>query len=85
MKTDISGRDKSHGIVFDSRPSKWIAGMYLAIIVFLVSMLVYMPLNVEMEPFERIAFVVLFTVVLLIIVFTVYRAYKMNFAVTLTT
>ncbi|MFW6185071.1 MAG: hypothetical protein ACOC5C_00165 [Halobacteriota archaeon] len=45
-------------------------------------MLVYMPLNVEMEPFERIIFVVLFTVVLLMIVFTVYRAYKMNFTVT---
>ncbi|MFO7967723.1 MAG: PH domain-containing protein [Archaeoglobaceae archaeon] len=77
-----SGKGKSHGIVFGSRFSRWIAGMYFAIIAFLVFMLIYMPLNVEMEPFERVAFVILFTIVLLIIIFTVVRAYKMKFTVT---
>lgn len=82
VKMDSSGNDSSRGIVFGSRFSRCIAGMYFAILAFLVLMLVYMPLNVEMEPFERVAFIVLFTLVLLIFIFIVVRAYRMKFTVT---
>lgn len=67
---------------FETRLSKWIAGMYWGILVFLVVLLVTMPLVTTMSYYELLAFVGLFICILVLFVFILFRAYTMQYIVT---
>jgi len=75
------GKAKMTEMIFSTRISKWIAGMYWSILAFLVFMLVAIPLLVEMKSWEKILFLVIFLGVLVMFLFIMAKAYRMRFTV----
>ena len=73
--------DTVNNIVFKSRVSKWIAGLYWTILIFLAIMFIGIPLLAPMTLFDKIIFVIAFFIVFLIIVFTLFRAYRFSFVI----
>ena len=69
-------------VVFTSRLSRWIAGMYWAILVFMGSLLLGIPLAADMGTFEGTLFYAVFVIVMLVLLFILYKAYRMRFTVT---
>ena len=70
-----------NGIIFKSKVSKWIAGLYWAILVFLVIMFIGISLLAPMTFFDKSIFIITFFIVILVIVFTLFRAYRLNFII----
>jgi len=68
-------------IIFKSKVSNWIAGLYWAILIFLAVMFIGIPLFASMTFFDKIIFVIAFFIVFLIIVFTLFRAYRLSFVI----
>ena len=68
-------------VVFKSKVSRWIAGLYWAILIFLAIMFIGIPLLAPMTFFDKIIFVIAFFIVFLIIVFTLFRAYRLSFVI----
>jgi hypothetical protein len=68
-------------IVFKSTVSSWIAGLYWAILIFLVVMFIGIPLLAPMVFFDKIIFIITFFIVFLIIIFILFRAYKLSFII----
>ena len=68
-------------IIFKSKVSKWIAGLYLAILIFLVIMFIGMPFVAPMTFLEKIIFITIYFIVFLVIIFTLYRAYRLIFII----
>ena len=71
----------NNDIIFKSKVSKWIAGLYWAILIFLAVMFIGIPLFASMTFFDKIIFVIAFFIVFLIIVFTLFRAYRLSFVI----
>ncbi len=69
------------GIIFTSKVSRWIAGLYWAMLIFLGIMSIGIPLLTSMEYFGKVIFIITFFFVFLIIGFTLYRAYRLNFII----
>jgi hypothetical protein len=65
--------------VFTSKVSKWIAGLYWSTLVFLVIMFIGIPLLSPMPLIEKLIFILVFSFVILVIAFTLYRAYRLRF------
>lgn len=76
--------DKGEGKerIFTSHFSKWIAGFYGATLIFLVVLIIFVPLFEAMQLVERMAFYSLFSAVILIMLYTVYKAANMKFVLT---
>jgi len=72
---------KTNDVVFKSKVSRWIAGLYWAILIFLAAMFIGIPLLAPMTIFNKIIFVIVFFVVFLIIIFTLFRAYRLSFII----
>ena len=70
------------GEVFRSELSRWIAGMYWGIIVFLLILMAGIPLVEPLSYPGNVLFYGVFLVVFAIMAFTLYKAYKMRFAIT---
>ena len=68
-------------IIFKSKVSNWIAGLYWTILIFLAIMFIGIPLLAPMTFFDKIIFVIAFFIVFLIIVFTLFRAYRLSFVI----
>ena len=68
-------------IIFKSKVSNWIAGLYWAILIFLAVMFIGILLLASMTFFDKIIFVIAFFIVFLIIVFTLFRAYRLSFVI----
>jgi len=68
--------------VFGSRLSRWIAGLYWLILVFLGAMIVFIPIVAKMQQPEGIFFRATISLAFLAIAFILYRAYKLRFTVT---
>ncbi len=68
-------------MTFTPRLSKWIAGMYWSIFVFLIFMLVVVPFLAEMSSWEKVVFLVVFLAVLAIFIFIMVKAYRMRFTI----
>ena len=73
--------DTVNNIDFKSRVSKWIAGLYWTILIFLAIMFIGIPIFAPMTFFNKIIFVIAFFIVFLIIVFTLFRAYRLSFVI----
>ena len=71
----------NNDFVFKSKVSNWIAGLYWAILIFLAIMFIGIPLLAPMTFFDKIIFVISFFIVFLIIVFTLFRAYRLSFVI----
>ena len=71
----------SNDIVFKSKVSRWIAGFYWAILIFLAAMFIGVPLFAPMTFFETSIFVITFVIVFLIILYTLFRAYRLSFII----
>ena len=67
--------------VFKSKMSKWIAGLYWSILIFLAVMFIGVPIISPMAFFEKSIFFITFFIVLLIIGFTLFRAYRLSFII----
>jgi len=79
----MSSRQSGKGVhVFKSRLSKWIAGFYWLVLAFLVVVLSSAVFFSDIPMPGRYTFAAVFSVVLLIFVFILYKAYTMNFTVT---
>ena len=68
-------------MTFTPRLSRWIVGMYWSIFVFLIFMLVAVPFLLEISPWEKILFLVVFLAVLVIFIFIMVKAYRMRFTI----
>jgi len=68
-------------IIFKSKVSKWIAGLYVGILIFLVIMFIGMPFVAPMTFLEKIIFITIYFIVFLVIIFTLYRAYRLIFII----
>ncbi|PNX49828.1 MAG: hypothetical protein BV457_00380 [Thermoplasmata archaeon M9B1D] len=73
--------ENNNEIVFKSVVSSWIAGLYWAILIFLVVMFIGVPLFTPMTFFEKSIFVLVFIIVFLIILYTLFRAYRLSFII----
>jgi hypothetical protein len=73
--------ERKDDIVFKSRVSHWIAGLYWAILIFLCIMFIGIPLATPMPLVETSIFVITFLVVLFVIVFILFRAYHLSFVI----
>lgn len=73
--------NNTNNIVFKSKVSKWIAGLYWAILVFLVIMFIGIPLLAPMTFFDKSILVITFFIVILVIVFTLFRGYRLSFII----
>jgi hypothetical protein len=71
----------NNDVVFKSKVSRWIAGLYWAILVFLVIMFIGIPLLAPMTFFDKSIFVITFFIVILVIVFTLFRGYRLSFII----
>ena len=71
----------NNDIVFKSKVSSWIAGLYWAILIFLAIMFIGVPLLAPMTFFDKIIFVIVFFMVFLVIVFILFRAYRLSFVI----
>ena len=72
----------NNDIVFKSRVSRWIAGFYCAILIFLGVMCIGVPFFTSMTFYNKIIYVTVFSIVFLIIFYTLFRAYKLMFVIT---
>lgn len=68
--------------VFRPRLSRWIMGMYWAILVFLAAVMTLVPAATGMDAFSGALFASVFSLALLLVAFVVVRAYRMKFTVT---
>ena len=68
-------------MVFKSKVSNWIAGLYWAILIFLAVIFIGIPLFASMTFFEKSIFVIAFFIVFLIIVYTLFKAYRLSFII----
>jgi hypothetical protein len=68
-------------IIFKSRFSKWIAGMYWAILAFLIILMIGIPLTVTMTFVVKSLFVLLFTSISIMFVYLIWKGYTMEFVV----
>jgi len=68
-------------IVFKSMVSSWIAGLYWAILIFLIVMFIGVPLFTPMTFFGKSIFVITFFIVFLIILYILFRAYRLSFII----
>jgi hypothetical protein len=73
--------NNTYNTVFKSKVSNWIAGLYWAILIFLVIMFIGIPLLTPMTFFEKSIFVITFFIVILVIVFTLFRGYRLSFII----
>lgn len=73
--------NSNNDIIFKSKVSKWIAGLYLVIMIFLVIMFLVIPFVVPMTFLEKIIFVTIYVIIFLIFIFTLYRAYRLIFII----
>ena len=71
----------NNDIIFKSKVSKWIAGLYWTILVFLVVMFIGIPLLAPMTFFDKSIFVITFFIVILVIVFTLFKGYRLSFII----
>lgn len=71
----------NNDVVFKSKVSSWIAGLYWAILIFLVIMFIGVPFFAPMTFFNKINFVIVFFIVFLIILYTLFRAYRLSFII----
>ena len=71
----------NNDVVFKSKVSRWIAGLYLAILIFLATMFVGISLSSSVTYFNKIIFVIVFFIILIIIVFTLFKAYRLSFII----
>ena len=71
----------NNDIFFKSKVSKWIAGLYWTILIFLVIMFIGFPLLKPMAFFDKIIFVITFFIVFLIIGFILFKAYRLSFVI----
>ena len=67
--------------VFRPRLSGWIMGMYWAILVFLAALLIGVPIAEGMDFISYAAFTSLFSVILVVFILIMLRAYRMSFVV----
>ena len=72
---------QNNDIIFKSKVSKWISGLYWAILIFLAVMFIGVPFLSAMKYFEKVIFIITFLVVFLIIIFTLYKAYRLSFII----
>ncbi len=73
--------EKNNNNVFKSKVSKWIAGLYWAILIFLALMFIGIPLLSPMTIIEKSIFVITFFIILLVIGFTLFKAYRLSFII----
>lgn len=71
----------NNSIVFKSKVSNWIAGLYWAILIFLAVVFIGVPLITPMTFFEKSIFFITFFIVFLIIAFTLFKAYRLSFII----
>jgi hypothetical protein len=67
--------------IFKSKVSKWIAGFYFVILLYLLTMLIGIPLFTSMTAFEKSIFIVMFLIITIMISFIIFRAYRLNFII----
>ena len=67
---------------FGARMSKWIAGFYVGMLVFLIALMVFVPGLEYMSDLETLLFYPLFSIVFIIIAFTLYKAYSLKIQIT---
>jgi hypothetical protein len=68
-------------ILFKSKVSNWIAGLYWSILIFLVIMFIGVPFLSPMTFVEKNIFVINFLIIFLIIGFTLFKAYRLHFII----
>lgn len=73
--------DSINELSFRAGLSKWIAGMYWSILAFLVIMMIGIPQLADMELFEKVLFLSLFSLMLLVFIFILFKAYKIKFTI----
>lgn len=70
------------GRVFKPRLSGWIMGMYWVILAFLAALLIGILMAVDMGFLGNLAFISLFSAIIIVIIFVMFKAYRMRFTVT---
>ncbi len=73
--------NSDNDIIFKSRVSKWITGLYIGILIFLFMMFIGMPFIAPMVFFEIIVFVAVYFIIIVVFVFTLYKAYRLVFII----
>ena len=68
-------------ILFKSKVSNWIAGLYWAILIFLGVIFIGVPFLSPMTFFEKSIFVITFFIIFLIIGFILFKAYRLQFVI----
>lgn len=66
---------------FSSKVSKWIAGLYWVTLIFLIILFIGIPFTTPMTFFEKSIFLILFFIIILIIFYTIFRGYRLNFII----
>jgi hypothetical protein len=67
--------------IYRSKVSKWIAGFYFVILLYLLIMLIGIPLFTSMTAFEKSVFIGMFLIITIMISFIIFRAYRLNFII----
>ena len=68
-------------LIFRSRFSKWIAGMYWMILAFLIIMMIGIPLVITMTLMEKSLYVFIFCCTSIIFIYLIWKAYTMKFII----
>jgi len=72
---------KNEEVTFKSKMSKWIAGLYWGILIFLIVLFVIIPLIVPMPLLEKGVFVATFVIVSIVIFYALWKGYTMRFVI----
>jgi hypothetical protein len=73
--------NNDNNVVFRSKVSRWIAGLYWGTLIFLAVMFIGISLFTPMDYFADVILFVTFFFIFVIILFTLYRAYRLNFII----
>jgi hypothetical protein len=73
--------NKTNDIVFKSRFSKWIAGMYWMILAFLIIMMLGIPLALPMTYLVKGLFILIFCSISIMFVYLIWKGYTMKFII----
>jgi len=71
----------NNDVVFKTRVSRWISGLYWAILIFIAILFIGIMFYTPMTFFEIGIFIIIFFIIFIIIIFTLFRAYRLSFII----